>query len=375
MIKFTQLTEKLKYPPKYRAELSELHSDVIVHGMKTFKNTSSFKRSVVNTINIISYHVISGDTMPDSWDRNAPITSIDSIDVDLYKDVIGDLYITPRDIEWDITESNADVESYYPQAKATKTSIPDRRSAELPPYIEPTPKDHLYIKPPLIPQFDVNKPWLDVVKNGNRYTIYCSLPIIPTIQNEISVTTDVSVMTNNDLIKLFPNHFIRTRSSAMYEVYDGLTFDKDLGTIFPIDRFTEQQIRDNIIKYPHLYKLMRLIDGKGVSFYSNIEIDGILYNTTDVWDSLPDSKKIPRNSEFIKEYVVRRYLLERDIKGINHKYPMFGTLEPFLTLFTTPSDYEKYGYSNAAELGKRCVQSRVSYLQSRNPVIRAVYSE
>ena len=133
-----------------------------------------------------------------------------------------------------------------------------------------------------------------------------------------------------------------------------------------------EQVRDNIIQYPHFYKLKRFIKGEFVSFYSNIEIDGELYDTLEIWDSLPESKVIPRTSEFIKEYVVRRYLLERDILGIEHKYPMHGTLEPFLTLFSIPEDYCRFGYPDSAELAAKCVKSRISYKQSRNPIIRKV---
>lgn len=182
-------------------------------------------------------------------------------------------------------------------------------------------------------------------------------------------------MTIMDMMKLYPNHFIRTRAATMYENHDGLTLDDDIGIILPIVGFSPTQVKDNIIKYPHIYKLTRYMNNKFTSFYSNIEIDGELHDTLSIWDSLPDSKKMPRNSEFIKEYVVRRYLLERDILGVEHKYPLFGTLEPFLTLFTTSDDYIRLGYTDVTDIAKQCVISRVSYKRSRNPILRMVYNE
>jgi hypothetical protein len=115
---------------------------------------------------------------------------------------------------------------------------------------------------------------------------------------------------------------------------------------------------------------MREIDGKQCSFYSHIEIDGKLVNILDIWDELPESQIIPKQADFIKEYVVRRYLLERDIDGIKHKYPMFGDLDPFLTLPLTIADYKDFGYTDAVKLARQCVASRVNYKVSRNPIVR-----
>ena len=102
-----------------------------------------------------------------------------------------------------------------------------------------------------------------------------------------------------------------------------------------------------------------------------MEIDGELRDTVEVWDSLEISKWIPKNVDFIKEYVVRKYLMDIEHKGATYKYPLFGTLDPFLTLFMPASEYTKRGY-DALELAKQCVLSRVSYKQSRSPVIRRI---
>lgn len=375
MIKFSQLTENIPYPRAVRATLSTLHSDVITYGMERFQNTRNFKSRIIDILNTISFYVISGDSLPSEWSAVNPLENIDVMDSSAIQEDLGDIFIAYKDIIWDVSESEVNITDSISKSPSTTpesvTSSPTMKKSTAP---SPTPKEHLYIKPPTIPQFDVNKIWLNVNKDGNEYVIYRSLPLIPQNQSQISVTTDINEMTSVDLLKLYPNHFIKTRAAVMYEPYDGLTLDPDIGIILPIMGFTEQQVRDNIIKYPHFFKLQRILDSKGISFYSNIEIDGVLYNTLDVWDSLPDSNLMPKNSDYIKEYVVRRYLLERDILHIEHKYPLFGTLEPFLTLFTTPADYSKFGYDNSVELAKLCVNARVSYKQSRNPILRAVYN-
>ena len=160
----------------------------------------------------------------------------------------------------------------------------------------------------------------------------------------------------------------------MYLKIDGIEFDPILGSILPIKGFTKKQLVDNIIKYPHLENIQRL--GKSptgcryVEFWKFIEIDGQLLKTKDVWDSLPESKIIPRSKFFMEEYVIRRYLLERDIKKIDHKYKIFGDLDPYLTLFTTPDTYIKYGHTDTVGIARCCVESRISYKRSRNPILR-----
>ena len=73
----------------------------------------------------------------------------------------------------------------------------------------------------------------------------------------------------------------------------------------------------------------------------------------------------------IYEYVVRKYLMDIEYKGAEFKYPIFGTLDPYLTLFMPVSEYTNRGF-DAVELAKKCVQSRVSYKQSRSPILRRI---
>lgn len=385
MVKFTQLPDKLIYPARIRAKLSTLHSSVITYVVSNFKNTAKYKRQVVDTLNTISVYIKNNDALPSDWSVSNPLTNLELLDSSFCEDTLGNLCIKVKDIIWDVQESETDKQISIATVVTAKTLSEDtvtsskvvnvKPKRDVGVVVSPTPKENLYIKPPTIPQFDASKPWLQSQLNQNVYTIYESLPIIPVNQSQISVTTDVSKMTIIDMMKLYPNHFIRTRAATMYENHDGLTLDDDIGIILPIVGFSPTQVKDNIIKYPHIYKLTRYMNNKFTSFYSNIEIDGELHDTLSIWDSLPDSKKMPRNSEFIKEYVVRRYLLERDILGVEHKYPLFGTLEPFLTLFTTSDDYIRLGYTDVTDIAKQCVISRVSYKRSRNPILRMVYNE
>ena len=131
---------------------------------------------------------------------------------------------------------------------------------------------------------------------------------------------------------------------------------------------------DNIIKYPHFEGLVRQGRLKGttryVDFWKYIEINGELYKTKDIWEELDDTKRLPKVKAVMEDYVVRRYLLERDLKGIDHKYKLFGELDPYLTLFMPSENYIQLGYTDVIDIAKQCVKSRVSYKLSRNPVIR-----
>ena len=72
----------------------------------------------------------------------------------------------------------------------------------------------------------------------------------------------------------------------------------------------------------------------------------------------------------IAEYVIRRYLLERDVKHIDHNYKPWGTLDKFLVLYMPYDMYIKHGYKNVVDIARQCVESRVSRIMSRNPIIR-----
>lgn len=370
-IKFTSISENYAVHRNFKGVLSDLYSSVITYVIKHFDGTMMYKQQVVRVLNIITYAAYASEMLPTNWSKNNPFVNIPDIDDTAIQETLGDIYLTVDAIEWDVAVVDTPVVLEGTKMRPI-TSLP---AATIQPIkdvtIVETPTTDLYIQAPEIPQFDVTKPWLQKQCGADLLTIYTTLPEIPKRQRDISITTNVDIMTDSDLLKLYPNHFIRTRAPIMYTPQTNMDFDKDLGVILPIDDYSREQVVENIIKYPHLYKLAREQNGELVSFYAFMEIDGELKDVVEIWDSLEISKWIPKNVDFIKEYVVRKYLMDIEHMGATYKYPLFGTLDPFLTLFMPASEYVKRGY-DAVDLAKRCVQSRVSYKQSRSPIIRRI---
>lgn len=384
-IDFLDIPSKLNYPPVLRGNMSTAHSNAISQFLTTYSGGYIERKSIVHILNCISYMYVSGDTLPADWDIQNPCEGFINItDEELLMQTLGDLYIeSEKSLDWRSADSQIEIQQIV---DAVPSRPPVAEAESLSPVKATTnyvttevtkisDKSDLYIQSPLVPQFDIKTPWKYGYVDGQLYTIYTSLPLIPKKQTEVSATTNIDMMSTSDLKKLFPSNFIQTRASVMYEEHEGMTLDPVIGLIIPIEGFTETEVADNIIKYPHLYKLLKQVDGELKSFYSTIEIDGELHKVTDIWDTLPESKVIPYNKDFIKEYVVRRYLLERDVKHVEHRYKMYGTLDPFLTLFTTIDDYIHMGYNDPVELARSCVKARVSYKQSRNPVLRRLSDE
>ena len=384
MLKFSQLPDKLKYPPVHRAKLSTYHSMMVDEAIRIYTGRYSQRRDIITAINTVSYLVISGDTIPGNQNGASLLGINDTLpnafDDDTVKATLGPVYVAEKNVEWDIVVMDSDVSSppaLSPSAPATSNldtasthptsaypASPQAATAGL----RMTPKSDLYIQPPIVPRFS-STPVVSRMIGTTAYAIYPSLPDIPLRQVDISATTDVHKLSDDDLLRLYPNHLIRTRPESMYHPVDGLEFDPHLGIILRIDGFTSEQIRENIIKYPHLYRLSKVVDGEIVSFYSTIELDGTLHDITELWSQLSDTSLMPYTADFVKEYVVRRYLLERD-SDIYHKYVMWGSLDPFLTLFAPAAQYREWGYFDTVQLARDCVNARVSYKQSRNPILR-----
>lgn len=378
-IKFTNISETYKVLRNFKGILSDLHSSVITYVIGHYDGTTAYKQKVVRVLNILTYAVYASESLPFEWSKLKPFENIPDIDDDLIQEVLGDIYLTVDAIDWDIqaTDFTPVIEgTRMRQVDPTITPIPVAKEAVV---IKETPSTDLYIQAPDIPQFDVTKPWIQKQCGSDLLTIYTTLPEIPQRQRDISITTDVNKMMDEDLLKLYPNHFVQTRAKIMYTPQTNMHFDKDYGVILPIDDYSKEQVIDNIIKYPHLYKLARNISGLQAgtdfpSFYGWMEIDGELVETEKVWDSLEISKWIPKQVDFIKEYIVRKYLMDIEIKRKHYNYPLFGTLDPYLTLFMPVERYEALGY-NAVDLARQCVLSRVSYKQSRSPILRRIKAD
>lgn len=392
-IRFTDISEKYAIPRGFKGKQSEVHSAVITYVFSHFKNTRKYRQQVVDALNVLTYCIMENSIPSFDWTASDPLATMPDVDLDIVESALGDLYLTDESIEWDVSpvsddsilvedssakeiprkESHGEMKVRDPEPAKPRISekpVVPKNAVQKSSPTSLTPKEDLYIQSPKYPRFDVSKPWMSCNDGGDRLVIYTTLPEIPTRQNEISITTDVGKMTDAELLALYPNQIIHTRSPKMYEPVAGMDFDPTLGCIFPIEGFSKEEIVDNIIRYPHLYKLKKVdADEKVVNFYTSIEIDGELLPIGDVWDTLPEAKIIPKDSEFAKEYVVRKYLLEEKA-GIRHKFRMFGLLDPFLTVFMPFSEYASRGYTDAIEIVKQCVISRVRYKQSRNPILR-----
>lgn len=379
-IKFTSISEKYQVDRACKSKISELHSNLITYVVGHFKDTKRYKQQVVDVLNIITYAVYSGDLLSFNWKMNNPLENIPELEDGLVEETIGDIFLTVDAIEWDVKPTDGSFEEQpVPSApKEQKTSVTETTKKKAVPVsrptskkaVNPTPKQDLYIQSPIVPRFDYSKVWIQGHEGADNLVIYTTLPEIPTRQNEISCTTDVTKMSYSELMNLYPNTVIHTRAPVLYEHIDGLDYEEDIGVLLPIDGYTRDQLVDNIIRYPHFYKLVREVGDEIYSFYTHIEIDGELKGILDVWDSLPDTKRIPRQKEFVKEYVVRKYLLDLTLKETKYKYPMFGSLDPFLTLFMPADSYTDRGYRDTENLARQCVVSRVRYKLTRNPIIR-----
>ena len=385
-IKFTSISENYQVKKSFKGTLSSMHSSVITYVVKHYQGTAKYKEQVVKVINTITYAVYSAEPLPFEWSPQNPFVNMPDIDDDDIKRVLGNIYLTVDAIDWDLKVVEEPDDSVYgvkstPIKNEPKKNIIEVAKPKFTPVeatsvdysVKPTDPLDLYLQAPEVPQFDYSKPFMQGVDGADKLVIYTTLPEIPKRQRDISATTDVNKMSDSDLLNLFPNHFIQTRAQAMYEDI-GLDRDEQFGNIIPIEGYTREQILKCIIEYPHLYKLARHQSGlqsntNFPSFYGWIELNGELVPTMDIWDSLEISKQIPRQAEYVKEYLVRKYLLDRDIGNVYFKYPLYGELQPFLTLVMPAEDYIKRGY-DPIKIAKQCVISRVAFKQSRNPIIR-----
>lgn len=238
-------------------------------------------------------------------------------------------------------------------------------------------------------RFDTSRVWKKVYDDcGRPMNMYATLPIIPKKQRDISITTNVDRMSRSELLNLYPKTtpVKGFRSHPIFrQQYEGFTTDPIFGFIPKIEGFTEEQVIDNIIKYPSLDSTTRLkIRPKTTNmkypqpFYHDIEIDGELIDckkiTEEICERIPDiGKFIHAGAAYypiIWDYIVRRYLLERDILHMEHKYPMYGDLQPFASLCLSADEYVKRGYTDdIEEFAYNHVKSRIHYLESINPVI------
>lgn len=215
---------------------------------------------------------------------------------------------------------------------------------------------------------------------GRPIDVYPTLPTTPTNQCEVSATTNIDTMIDMDFLKMFPDEVIRARHPMMYGTFTDVVnihgdtmeieVDEVLGYIPVINGYTREQIIDNIIKYPQFTYWYRQEGRDRTPFTKYVEIDGELVPRMKWLRESKDAdlNNVPGNEYFIKDYMYRKYILDEEYGGIKHKYPPFGTYGPFMSLFMPKQLYQKFGYKDAASIGRQCVQNRIDFFRSRNPL-------
>ena len=369
--------------------------DTLYNTDNVIKLNKVYKQIVIDALNTVAFRILQGDNLDNIIDGNYFIDNCPKLDEYELASVVNSNNILKLDnIDWsDLEELHDKDESYdnffdEEEVKADFNETEDKESfddhevtmkerfSRINELTIPTRESKItdiWLKP-RFPQFDVNDIWLEGMADGNHLVIRRSLPKIPRVQSDISVTTDFNDLKDENFLNLFPNKILHPRFERIYYEADENFFNVKkhpvLGNIVMVNGFTYDQIVDNVVKYPHFYKLKRDIDDKWINFYTRIEVDGELYETAKIWNELPEAAGLPKDTQYMKEYVIRRYLLERDIKGIKHKYPIVGSLDPFITLFAPMEVYKELGYTDYLGMAKQCVKSRVSFYYTRNPIVR-----
>lgn len=369
---------------KIQSYIGTLLSEIVEEVILQYEPTAKFKRSIIDLMNTVFCYILRGDSFQDNWNPKQLITGIELLSPTDYEDELGDLTIRESDIVWDIeykydSKSNSNTSDPIKPMSETVLSFSNMNSKQLisnDSLNTKSKKDDITFEFPKYPCLNINKVWAIAKDEADRpIPIYVTLPEIPKKQCEISATTDINNMTTSDLLRLFPSEIIQPRKDDMYFPIPGYEFDEVLGFIPHISGFTKKQIVDNIIRYPQFNYMYRIVDGERISFMKHIEVDGKLISISDALESIKDIQELPHKKLFIWDYIVRRYLLERDIKHIKHKYPLLGSFDPFMTLFMPSCIYAKYGYNNAEEIARNCVSGRVKFYQTRNPLIRRLLDE
>lgn len=411
-----------RYGDTFNVKLRSLESNIasyweILHNHLTFKPTIRNKNNYIKLLKDIFCAYICDDTLiqfSKSMDTVIDINRYqsryddDTLKSNLPKSVYS---ISASDIEWDIGESyNESVESSDDEGdyvsnvvihnmkstddgisydtivrksetlnstavEAEEMEIADKSSSIVPEFIDyKVNRDDISLNFWRYPSYDPKDLWgYGKDAAGRMMPIYKTFPKIPEVQRDVSITTNVNEMTDSELMNLYPDHIIRTRRPAMYEKLAGFEFDDVVGFIPKITGFTEDQVLDNIWKYPQFNFMFRWVGKNRYSFMKHIEINGELLTLKQAAEQVDDLKKLPQKKIYFWDYIVRRYLLECEYTDIKHKYPLQGTFSPWMTLFAPPQVYIKNGYTDTLQLAKACVTGRVSFYQTRNPILKEMF--
>ena len=100
MIKFTQIPDKLKYPPALKAKISTYHSKIIEYAYSYYHGRYTQRRTLVTALNIVSYKLISGDTDDFSIDDVIRLAGAEERPDDAtMQDALGSLFLTERNLD------------------------------------------------------------------------------------------------------------------------------------------------------------------------------------------------------------------------------------------------------------------------------------
>lgn len=395
---FSYLSEYLcdstqRSPARIRSKIGEMSdktSEIVSSVSANFTGSRLQKRRIIDIVNSQNTAICLGDTFTYDVSYLNDFHSIYSDD-DM-KQVLGSAYVSFDSVTWDIdiaysstTSSGSDHSSTEKEESDTKSvsdnnfiissSVQLHSDSSSEEYHEyRTSREDISFQFPKFPRFDPKQIWGLCEDDGGRVIpIYKSLPEIPEKQNEITITTEWKTMTDSEFMRLYPDHTINTRRDEMYIKRPGYDYDDLVGFVPKISGFSRDQIIDNIIKYPQFNFMYRYVNGKRISFMKHIEVDGKLLTLDEAINEVDDMQLLPDNKVFYWDYIVRRYLLERDNCIVDHKYPLIGYFHPFITLFTTPSIYKSRGYNDVLDMAKQCVRCRVLFYQSRNPLTRRLF--
>lgn len=245
--------------------------------------------------------------------------------------------------------------------------------------------DHMWI------QFSTNDAH-SISTSADIYYIPYSYPIIPECQCDITVTTPLKLLKDNDYLKLIPNLIYRSRHPLMFnnKYMFNIDIDPDIGWIPKIEGCTQEEVIDNILKYPTIDFLQRDVDENNyVPFSSYFEFNNELSEAT--LDRMQELIPLESNSDeyelfvqmgripFYQEYICRKYLIERD-RGESHISDCVGDVQPFMEVNMPYDMYificDKYNLNtmrdipNELSLIKIGMKHRQEYLRSINPVIK-----
>ena len=215
-----------------------------------------------------------------------------------------------------------------------------------------------------------DKVWHSGTYDGETYVIGTSLPEIPELQCDVSITTNVDRMTEADLIHLYPTREFKEFRHHMVDKFEGCPFDKLVSSYVPIPGYTHEQLIQNIIKYPFPHEYRRFINDQFVDVWKQVEIEGELVDIVKAFDQSELYGKVQRCRRVLQEYGYRKAMLDLEY-GKEVNYPLIGDIQPYLALVFPEYVYKELGY-DTVELARKSVISRVSLLRSVNPVIRRI---